>query len=1006
MFNHLHVHGEHSNLDGMGKYTEIVSRAKELGQNACAITEHGNTDGLLKFQRLCIKEGIKPILGTEFYFKNGYDDKGKVKRGHLICLAMNNEGLQTMFKLQEIAYTEGFYMKPTITMENLKEFNKGLIFTSACIANIIPKCILAGEYINARKYAKQFQDILGDRFYLEIQDNTLMEQHIVNRELVNISKELGIELIATNDTHYVYKDDAEVHEVLLAISMNTKMNDPKRWKFPSNDFWLKSEEEMLNGFTGIERNIVIQACENTVKVASRCNATIEKGHYLPKYPFLEEGVTAYEQIACEVKNGYENKIDPSIDTPEYREALAKELECIDRNGYNDYFLIVQDHIRRSREAGILVGNGRGSASGSKVSYTMDITRIEPNQYNLIFERFLSDGREADIDVDVQDIDAVFELLAEAYGWDKVARIVSFGTLAPRAVTRKILSIYNLIPSWEISRICNLLPKTPDLQWKHVLMNNGYISEMEKHPKEWKAIKRLQGNISNTSMHAGGVIIWDKLSDVLPVKCILNAEGKRIKRVVCFDMDDLHELGHFKLDILGLNTLEVQDDCLKNIKEIHGVNLDIDSIDYEDENVINLIASGDLLGIFQLSEQVERVKEHAPKNFRDVIAINSLIRPGSAPAYFDKRKGLIPWSIHELQKPYLEETYGEYVYQEQYLLDVHIFAGWTMDYADRNTRKNKDIRTDKVNELKFITDCAIIGILTESEAIEMWERICETVSGGYGFPKGHSACYSRIAFKSAYMKYYYPECFYSALLTKNGDDQIKVGEIINECKRKNINIFPPSINEGTGEFLPTDGGIRYRLNTIKGVGDSALKELIRLRPINGLLDLLTRRNKSQLKSNNITSLIKAGVFDFEEPDRSKVMLEFELFERKPKQVKENFQPTITYNKAKWEFESLGLFLTAHALDNYAFRPISVFNENTECLVAGIVTSKKVFQDKNGKNMAFINISNQYETIKLVCFASTWSAVMDSNTEEDYIVYVKGKKQGTSCLVNKLELIDKF
>lgn len=393
MFNHLHVHTEYSPLDGQSKLTELVSRAKELGQNALAITDHGGTYGIFKFQQLCRKEGIKPILGTEFYFLNGYKEDGKPERGHLIMLAMDNEGLQNIYKLQELAYTDNFYMKPMITMANLKQFNKGLICMSACIANIIPKCIMAGEYTNARKYAKQFKDIFGDRFYLEIQDNTLATQHIVNRELVNIGRELSIELVATNDVHYVYKEDAEIHEVVLALSVNKKMDDPKRWKFPSNDFWLKSECEMLNGFGGIDKDIVVHACKNTVVIASRCNASVDKGHYLPTYPFLEEGVTAYEQIACEVNRGYTDKLDESIDNDEYREALAKELECIDRNGYNDYFLIVQDFIKRSRKAGRLVGDGRGSGSGAKTCYAMDITRVEPNQYNLIFERFLADGRE-------------------------------------------------------------------------------------------------------------------------------------------------------------------------------------------------------------------------------------------------------------------------------------------------------------------------------------------------------------------------------------------------------------------------------------------------------------------------------------------------------------------------------------------------------------------------------------------------------------------------------------
>ena len=394
-FGHLHVHTTYSPLDGQGKLEELIKRAKELGQDFLGITDHGGTYGIYKFQELCKSEGIKPILGEEFYFLNGYNEQGKPERGHLIVLAMDNVGLRNVYKLQERAYERGFYVKPTITMEDLKEFSEGLICTSACLANIIPKCILAGEYTNARKYAKQFKDILGDRFYLEIQDNTLAPQHIVNRELINIGKELSIELVATNDVHYVFKEDASVHEVLLAIGTNKKMDDPKRWKFPSNDFWLKSEVEMLNGFKDIDKDIVVKACYNSTVIASRCNATIDKGHYLPTYPFLEDGVTAQEQIACEVNRGYENKLNENIDNDEYREALAKELECINRNGYDDYFLIVQDAIKKARDNGIIVGDGRGSGAGAKTCFAMDITRVEPEQYNLIFERFMADGREPD-----------------------------------------------------------------------------------------------------------------------------------------------------------------------------------------------------------------------------------------------------------------------------------------------------------------------------------------------------------------------------------------------------------------------------------------------------------------------------------------------------------------------------------------------------------------------------------------------------------------------------------
>lgn len=589
-----------------------------MGQNAVSLTDHGNMNGLWKFQNLCLKHGIKPILGEEFYFLNGVDENFKPIRGHLILLAKDNVGLQNLYKLQEIAYTDNFYFKPMITMDNLKSFSKGLICTSACLANIIPSCIIQGKYMEARKHAKEFKDLFGEDFYLEIQPNSLPEQFIANKELVRMSKELGIKLVATNDVHYVLKDDAYAHEVSLALSTNKKMSDPKRWKFTTNDFWLKSEEEMRCGFNGLDKIDIDNAINNSIIIAGNCNAEINKGHFLPKYPFKGD----FEK---EVWEGYEKKKTKDIDTGEYRDAIQKEIDCINRNGYSDYFLIVQDYIRRARENGILVGDGRGSGAGSKCCYAMDITRVEHEQYNLLFERFLADQREPDIDTDVSNIDAVFELLGEAYGWENVARIISFGTLAPRAVTRKILSIFEH-PTEEINAICKLIPELPGLKWRDVLANHDYIKAISKYENEWKCIQRLQGNVSHTSMHAGGVVIWDGLSNILPVKAINNLNNNRIKRVVCFDMDDLHDIGVFKFDILGLSTLETEDLCLKNIKEIHGIDLDLSKINYEDENVIKMIASGDVKGVFQLEEQAERVMKQNPKNFRDIIAINALIRP--------------------------------------------------------------------------------------------------------------------------------------------------------------------------------------------------------------------------------------------------------------------------------------------------------------------------------------------------------------------------------------------
>lgn len=1006
-FVHLHVHTEHSYLDGMSKITELVSRAKELGQQAIAITDHGNCDGLYKFQKECVKQGIKPILGEEFYFLNGYNDKGKPIRGHLIILCKNEIGLNNLYKLQEKAYIDNFYMKPMITFEMLETYHEGLICMSACLANIIPQSILHGKYLDARKYINRFVKIFGDDFYLEIQPNSLKEQVIVNNELISLSKELNIKLIATNDVHYVYKEDFDVHEVLLAISTNKKMSDEKRFKFPNNDFWLKSENEMKEGFKNYDENIIRMAINNTKDIVNKCNCTICSGHYLPTYPFTPSDKSSDYYFTKKVFEGYKcRKVEEqSIDTKEYIEEIEKEIKVICNEGYSDYFLIVQDYINRIRNAGIFVGDGRGSGAGSKCCYCMDITRIEPKQYDLLFERFLAPNRVPDIDTDVSDIDKSFEVIAEAYQWNNVARIISFGTFAPRAITRRVLSIFNH-PQWKINNICKLLPDKPGLKWSDVITNEKYIKEISKYKREWKCIQRLQGNVSHTSMHAGGIVIWDNISDILPVKTINNLSNKRIKRVVCFDMDDLHELGVFKFDVLGLSTLETLEMAVNNVENLHGIHLDLNKINYEDKAVLSDISNGNVAGIFQLSEQPQIALNMKPKTFRDIIVYNAIIRPGDYSDYYDKRNGLVKMEDLNNRK-WMIETHGEYVYQEQYLLDCKYFAGWDIAYADKHVRKNKDIYSDIELKNKFINDSISKGF-NKVLVTKIWNKICKAVDSGYSFNKSHAACYSRTAYQEAYIRHYYPECFYSALLTKHGDNQEKVGAYISECKRNKIEILPPSINESESSFLPIDRNkISFRLSTIKGLGDNAIREIKKLRPIQGLEDLLSRRSRQKLNNSNIVALIKAGAFDFEEPNRAKELHKLLMANRKKTEVKNNIIPDMPeYNKAKWEFESLGIFLTEHILDKYAFKSLTEFNENDKCLVAGVVIKNRIFNDKNGHEMAFVQIDNQFETIKLVIFASTWKKEYADIVQEDNIIYAKGKRDNMSVICNSIHFIDKI
>jgi DNA polymerase-3 subunit alpha len=513
------------------------------------------------------------------------------------------------------------------------------------------------------------------------------------------------------------------------------------------------------------------------------------------------------------------------------------------------------------------------------------------------------------------------------------------------------------------------------------------------------------------MHAGGVIIWNKLSDVLPVKCINNMDGKRIKRVVCFDMDDLHELGHFKFDILGLKTLETLELALKNVKEVYGIDIDLNKIDYEDKNVIAMLASGNVKGVFQLEEQAQRVKQQCPQNFRDIIAINALIRPGTGTNYFRRRIGEVEWSIIPEREWYMAETYGDYVYQEQYMLDAHILAGWDLAYADKKLRKNKDIRNDVETKTKFFEDCRKVGLLkTEAEIAEIWANIEDTVDGGYGFNKSHATTYGRIAFQEAYLMYYYPECFYCAVLTKKGDDQEKVGEFIAECKHKGIKILPPDINKSEDNFIPTPGGIMYRLTSITNVGDSAIRGIKDIRPIKSLQDLLERRNKSLIKKNVVESLIKAGVFDFEQPDRQRVMHQLDQHHRTKTQIKEGFEcPLREFDKLAWEKEALGIYLSSHPLDKYAFKPLLAHQDNSNCLIAGIVDNVRTLYDKNGNEMAFITISNQQGSIKCIAFTETWTnkvLCLQEKVEYGNIIMIRGRRSGNDAIIDTMEIVEKL
>ena len=1000
-FSNLHVHSMYSTLDGMSNLRELIERAKELGQPSIAITDHGSTSGLWYAQEIGKEVGVKVIHGSEFYYERENDGKN----GHLVVLAKNNIGLKNIFKLQEYGYVENFYRKPRINFDKLVEHKEGLIVLSACLASTFSQYIMNGELQEATLWAHKFKDEFGDDFYLEIQPNAMPEQWEVNKHTVKIGKELGIKVVATNDVHYVLEDDSFPHEVLLAMQVNKKMSDPKRWSFTTVDFWLRSKEEMIENFVGISNQDILSALDMTQEISDKCSSEIKPGKFLPNYYDVPEGMTPRELLVKKVIEGAREK--GVIKDKEYMKEVQKEIDVIDSEGYSDYFLVVSDYVNSARERGEVVGDGRGSASGSKVIYLLDITRVEPKQFNLLFERFLAPGREPDIDTDFSNQEAVFTDLQEKYGVESVAKIVTFGKMTPKAVCRKVLSTFE-VPQHIINSISKSIPEGAKSISDALEESDDFHYQISKYPDELEVIKRLEGTISHEGQHAGGIIIYPNLSDYLPIKTL---GEDRNKRIVAFDMDMIHDLHFFKFDVLAVDTISTIKETVDSINKESGT-LDLHNIDYDDKNVYEMLSKGQVSGVFQLANQSAKVIEQKPKNFIDLIAINALIRPGIGNwgEYIARRNGK-EYELHELRKPYLQETEGIITYQEQFLLDANTFAGWDVAYADKHIRKNKDIKNDNELMNKFLKDSGERGYEIDDMLI-VWDEICESVQGGYSFNKSHSASYAMTSFQTAYLKHYYPKHFYASLMSSektDADGQSVISGYINEAKQQGISILPPDVNKSTERFVVVEKGIAYRITAIKHIGDSAIAHINELRPIKSFNDFMERREKRYAKVNVIRNLIKAGCFDFDEPNRGELMDRLEASLRTKTQIKEEFQfPKTEYNdaiKSEWEKQVLGLYLSTHPMEKYGFHPIDTFDEGEYILQGGEVSSIKEFKDKNNNLMAFIFIDTLFGNVKLVVFSSTWSeeGIKEQLTMGN-MVMVKGKKSGDGMIVNEVEVLN--
>ncbi|MEF9952366.1 MAG: DNA polymerase III subunit alpha [Clostridium sp.] len=894
-FVHLHVHSEYSLLDGSSRVKKLPQKAKELSMNSIALTDHGVMYGVIDFYKACKKEGIKPILGCEIYvaprdlrLKEGKQDAANY---HLILLAKTNEGYKNLMKIDSLAYVDGFYYKPRIDYENLRKYSKDIIALSACLGGEVQQHILKDNYEEAKKKALMYQEIFGEgNFYLEMQDHGIAEQRKVNEVLKKLSNETGIPLVITNDVHYIEKEDSKAHEILVCIQTGKTIDDDDRLEFESDEFYLKSEDELKELFPGMD-----EAFENTQKIADMCNVEFDFNvTHLPEFDTPKE-FSAGEYLRHLCFTGLERLYSDITDV--HRDRLNYELSVIEQMGYVDYFLIVWDFIRFANEKGIVTGPGRGSGAGSIVAYTLGITKIDPIKYNLIFERFLNPER-----ISMPDIDSdfcyerrqeVIDYVVEKYGTDRVAQIVTFGTMAARAAIRDVGRALNY-PYAEVDRIAKMIPTELYMTIDKALKVNkelGLEYEDDERVKTLIDISRsLEGLPRHSSTHAAGVVISkEDLTDHVPV-------AKNDNTIVTqFPMGTLEELGLLKMDFLGLRTLTVLRDAVDLIKENRGIDIDLDNIDYEDKGVYEMISQGHTEGIFQLESKgmTSFMKELKPDSLEDIIAGISLYRPGpmdEIPTYIKNKNN--PENIQYLDeklRPILDVTYGVMVYQEQVMQIVRDIGGYSLGRSDLVRRAMSKKKHDVMEEERknfiygledsdgnIIIEGAIRRGIKEETANKLFDLMMDFAS--YAFNKSHAAAYAVVGYQTAYLRRYYPVEYFSALLTSVMGTNEKVAFYIDACRRIGIEVLPPDINESYVNFSVSNGKIRFGLAAVKNVGKPAIESIIETKKKIGRFTSFTyfcrKADFSHINKRAVESMIKAGAFDSFNIGRATLMSVYE------------------------------------------------------------------------------------------------------------------------------------
>lgn len=1032
-FTHLHVHTEYSLLDGSGKIPELIQRAKDLGQTALAVTDHGVMYGVIDFYKAAKAAGIKPILGCEIYVTPGSrfdrdNKKGEARYYHLILLAENNEGYENLTKIVSRGFVDGFYYKPRVDFETLREFSKGIIASSACLAGEVARNLAVNRYEDAKEAALRYRDIFGaDNFFLELQDHGLGVQKAVNQQLIQLSQDTGIPLIATNDIHYTNPEDWEAHDLLLCLQTGKKASDEDRMRYEGGQYYLKSEDEMRSLFAAVP-----EALENTAKIAARCEVEIRFHELkLPAYDVPEGYADAASYLRALSEEGFRARY-PEEPT-ELRARMEEELAVIGRMGYVDYFLIVWDYIHFAKEHGIGVGPGRGSAAGSVVSYCLGITDIDPEKYQLVFERFLNPERVSmpDIDVDFayERRQEVIDYVGRKYGKERVVQIITFGTLAAKGVVRDVGRVLDL-PYARCDQIAKLIPNDLKMTLDKALVQSKELRALYESDESVHHLidmsKRLEGLPRHASIHAAGVVISKKAAEEY-VPLARGADGSITTQ---FGMNTLEELGLLKMDFLGLRTLTVIQNAAAEAEKRSGKPIDMLGIDFNDPEVMALIGSGNTEGIFQLESAGMKsfMKELKPTTLEDIIAGISLYRPGPMdfiPRYLEGKNHPeeVRYECPQLET-ILKPTYGCMVYQEQVMQIVRDLAGYTWGRSDlvrraMSKKKESVMKEERQNfvygnEAEGIRGCVNNGI-SEAVANHLFDEMMDFAN--YAFNKSHAACYAYVSFQTAWLKHYYPKEFMAALMTSVIDNSSKIAEYILVCRQMGIPILPPDVNDGKAVFSVSGEGIRFGLSAIRAVGTAVSEEIVRERETGGafrsLEDFIERLSNKEANRRTLESFVKAGALDSMPGNRrQKLLLIPELLDKKAKQknaiagqvslfdfLGEEARPSLEsalpevdeFRKEDllaFEKETVGVYLSGHPLDDVrelwektvTAKTIDFFaddesgraalTDRQQVIIGGVLTNVTTKITRNNDTMAFLTVEDLVGTVEVLLFPKAY------------------------------------